>query len=63
MEKDMSTRSKFDHRFAGIRNLKIGMQLRIALSAILILLLLLGTVSWFQADSERMIVQVFGVLP
>ena len=40
-----------NQRVGGIRNLKIGMQLRIALSAILILVLLLGAVSWFQADS------------
>ncbi len=47
----MRTMPKFDQRFAGIRNLKIGMQLRIALCAILILVFLLGAVSWFQSDS------------
>jgi CheY-like chemotaxis protein/CHASE3 domain sensor protein len=51
MEKDMSKRSNFDQRLTGIKNLKIGIQLRIALSAILILVLLLGAVSWFQSDS------------
>lgn len=43
--------SKFDQGFTGIRNLKIGMQLRITLSAILVLVLLLGAVSWYQSDS------------
>ncbi|MFH0996298.1 MAG: response regulator [Pseudomonadota bacterium] len=42
---------KFEPGFAGIRNLKIGMQLRIALCAILILVFLLGAVSWFHSDS------------
>ncbi len=50
-EKFMSTMSKFDQGFTGIRNLKIGIQLRIALSAILVLVLLLGAVSWYQSDS------------
>ena len=47
----MSAMSKFDQGFTGIRNLKIGIQLRIALSAILILVLFLGAVSWYQSDS------------
>jgi CheY-like chemotaxis protein/signal transduction histidine kinase len=47
----MSTATKFDQGQLGLKNLKIGMQLRIALSAILLLVLLLGAVSWFQSDS------------
>jgi CheY-like chemotaxis protein/CHASE3 domain sensor protein len=50
-ESFMSSPSKFYQGFGGFRNLKIGMQLRIALSTILILVLLLGAVSWFQTDS------------